>query len=136
MPVQTFLIHPRDNEDDNAREVLATVIAQHGGFILMATSHGSLITAFDDQYIETIRAHPLVEFASGVTLDPNAPGAAALQRMFAENVAAQLVERGLVTRNPMHPEQESPSPSPELPPFYKPMRWSTQRDQAAEDESQ
>jgi hypothetical protein len=96
MPVQMFVVHPRDGDDDEARGEIAAFIAQRQGFILMATSYGSLIAAFDDVHLDSLKRHPLVDFVGGVTLDPAAPGAAALQRMFAENVAAQLVERGVV----------------------------------------
>src|SRR5438309_1538897 len=60
MGVQIFLIHPKNNEDDYARESIAEYIAQHGGFILMATSYGSLIAAFDEAYLEGVKAHYLV----------------------------------------------------------------------------
>lgn len=125
MAVQMFLIQPRDADDDAARETLATIITQRGGFILMATSHGSLIAAFDDAHLEAVKKHPLVEFASGVTLDPNGPGAAKLQRMFAENVAAQLRERG-VNAAPRPAPAAAPAPAPAPPgaglPWFRPIR--------------
>jgi hypothetical protein len=124
MAVQIFLVHPKANDDDDVRERIAEFVAQRGGFILMATSYGSLLTAFDDQYLDTVKAHHLVEFAGGVTLNPNAPGAAALQRLFAENVAAQLVDRGMV--QPGLPALAQPSPLPDAFPLgYRPLRWPT-----------
>jgi hypothetical protein len=125
MTIQMYLVQPKDREDDGARETLAEYIAHRGGFILMATSYGSLIAAFDDQYLEAIKAHYLVEFASGVTLNLNAPGAEALRQMFAENVAAQLVERGMT--QPGRPAAHTPPPTAGggFPPGYRPLRWPT-----------
>jgi len=113
MAVRMFLIHPKQPEDEQAREILADLIVGYQGFILMATSHGSLIAAFDEAYLGAIQDHPATGFAGGVTLDPNKPLAMHLQRLFAENVATQLVSRGLI-----QPEASS------LPPGYRPMRWS------------
>ncbi len=124
MGTQMFLIHPRDPEDEQTRENIAEFIAQRGGFILMATSLGSIIAAFDEMHLESVKNYYLVEFAGGVTLNPNAPGTAALQRMFAQNVAAQLVERGLVNPNPAPPDQEEAA----FPPGYRPMRWPKSSD--------
>jgi len=123
MSVQMYLIHPRDHEDDRAREQIAEFVAGRGGFILMATSFGSLIAAFDEAYLNVVKAHHLVEFAGGVTLEPNAPGAAALQRMFAENVALQLASRGMVGLGTGSPNPSDSSRSGAFPPGYKPLRW-------------
>ncbi|MBL8058498.1 MAG: hypothetical protein JNK29_17475 [Anaerolineales bacterium] len=127
MTVQMYLIQPKDREADQARETIAEYIAQRGGFILMATSYGSLIAAFDDRHLEAVKAHYLVEFASGVTLNLNAPGAEALRQLFAENVAAQLVERGLT--QPGRPAANAPPPTASggFPPGYRPLRWPTRQ---------
>ena len=120
MSVQMYLVQPKNLEDDSVREDLAGFIAQRGGFILMATSYGSLIAAFDEKYLDAVKQHHQVEFASGVNLDLNAPGAAALRQVFAQNVAAQLVERGVT--------QPGQTPSPQassFPPGYRPLRWNT-----------
>ena len=129
MAVQMYLIHPKHNDDDAARERIAEFIARRGGFVLMATSHGSLITAFDDGHIDAVRAHELVEFASGVTLNPDAPGAAALQRVFAENVAAQLAERGATPVRPGTSGHPSSVPAQGFPPGYRPMRRPARPDE-------
>ncbi len=129
MAVQMYLIHPKHNDDDAARERIAEFIARRGGFVLMATSHGSLITAFDDGHIDAVRANELVEFASGVTLNPDAPGAAALQRVFAENVAAQLAERGLTPGRPSTSGSPSAASAHAYPPGYRPMRWPARPDE-------
>ena len=115
-----YLIHPKDDCDDKGREEIADFIAVRRGFILMATSHGSIIAAFDEQHLASVQMHSLVAFAGGVTLNPDAPGAAALQRMFAENVARQLVSQGIT-------QQDSPAQDEEnsLPPGYRPLRWHT-----------
>jgi hypothetical protein len=76
-------------------------------------------------YLDSVKQHYLVDFASGVTLDPNAPGFAALQQIFAQNVAAQLVERGIT--QPGQPQSGRP-PAPQIssfPPGYRPLRWNT-----------
>ena len=119
MPFQLFLVHPRSRDDDDGRVQIAELVVARGGFVLMTTSYGSMVTSFYDTHLDAVRAHPLVEFVGGVTLDPNAPGAAALQRMFAENVAAQLVERGLVGPD------GSVSSDAGFPPAYRPLRWPT-----------
>jgi hypothetical protein len=110
MAVQMYLIQPKNNHDDAEREVIAELVADRGGFILMTTSYGSLIVALDEAHQGAIGGHPLVAFVGGVTLNPGAPGAAALQRLFAANVALQLAGRA------------SPD-GPGFPPGYKPMRW-------------
>lgn len=115
MPTQMFLVQPRARDDDAAREEIAAFIAQRGGFVLMATSYGSLIAAFDDVHLDTVKHHALVDFAGGVTLDPSAPGAAALQQLFAQNVAAQLADRD----NPLERAEAV------FPPGYRPLSWPT-----------
>jgi hypothetical protein len=129
MGIQMFLVHPKDNEDDGTRESIAAFIAQRGGFILMATSHGSLIAAFDDMHLEAVKGHYLVEFAGGVTLNPNAPGTVALQRLFAQNVAVQLAERGMVGSSPASADKAA-SASGSFPPGYRPMRWPTHTEES------
>lgn len=121
MGVQMFLVHPKNTEDEDAREQIAQFIAQRGGFILMATSHGSIIAAFEEGYLEALKASMFVEFASGVTFDPSAPGASALQQVFAQNIAAQLRDRGVPPRPPASTGDHSES----LPPGYRPLRWPT-----------
>jgi hypothetical protein len=127
MTIQLYLIHPKQNEDDNVREEIATYIAQREGFILMATSYGSLVAAFDDTLFETVKAHHLVEFASGVTLNPNAPGAAALQQMFVQNMAAQLIERGQGQPEIPRAARTAP-PTDRFPPGYRPLYWGSQNE--------
>ena len=126
MPSQMFLIHPHDRESEGAREEIATFIAQRGGFILMATSYGSLVAAFDDAHLEAVKHHACVDFAAGVSLDPNAPGAAALRQLFARNVAAQLVERGGPFDGHAGDDAAAPAPPTQVPvgPAYRPLRWS------------
>lgn len=114
MAVQMYLIQPKRPDDDLARERLADLIVGCQGFILMATSAGSLIAAFDETHVGAVQNHPETDFVGGVTLDPDKPLAAHLQRLFAENIAAQLVSRGLT-----QPQETSPPP-----PGYRPLRWS------------
>ena len=119
MAVQMFLVHPKNTDDEEAREQIAQYIAQRGGFILMATSHGSIIAAFEEGYLDGLKANVHVEFASGLTFDPTAPGASALQQVFAQNIAAQLRDRGVA------PGVAGPDHSNRFPPGYRPMRWTT-----------
>jgi hypothetical protein len=121
MGVQMFLVHPKNTEDEDAREQIAQFVAQRGGFILMATSHGSIIAAFEEGYLDALKANVFVEFASGLTFDPSAPGASALQQVFAQNIAAQLRERGITPGAPGAGLSHSPS----FPPGYRPLRWPT-----------
>jgi hypothetical protein len=118
MSIQMYLIHPKHTEDEEARESIAQFVVQQQGFILMSTSHGSIIAAFDERHLEAMKRHQHVEFASGVMLDPAAPGAAALQQLFAQNVAAQLNERGIGSAAPAKPGA--------FPPGYRPLRWPAQ----------
>ena len=123
MAVQMYLVHPRDNDDDEAREAIADFIAQRRGFILMATSYGSIIAAFDERYLDEVKGHYLVEFANGVSLNLNSPGAAALKQIFAQNIALQLVDRGISPTPPAQPEQRPTSAAGSFPPGYRPLRW-------------
>ncbi|MBL8186867.1 MAG: hypothetical protein JNK38_02600 [Acidobacteria bacterium] len=121
MAVQMYLIHPKNNCDDKGREDIADFIAVRRGFILMATSHGSIIAAFDEQYLASVQAHASVAFAGGVTLNPNAPGATALRQLFAQNVALQLASRngGVPATGDSAQAEEG-----RFPPGYRPLRWS------------
>lgn len=121
MAVQMYLVHPKHNEDDQARESIGELVANLQGFILMATSYGSLIIALDERYADTVRAHPQVEFVGGVTFNPDGPAAERLKRLFAQNVAAQLASRGMAGPGAGRPGRQ---PQPEaFPPGYRPLRW-------------
>jgi hypothetical protein len=119
MGINMYLVQPNNPEDENARETIASLIAGNlNGFILMATSAGGILAAFDESLLERVKACEAVAFASGVSLNPEAPGAAALQAKFAENIAAQLAERpdaGRVSGNLRQDER--------VPPGYKPLMW-------------
>ncbi len=117
MAVQTYLIQLKTQRegDADARDALADTIAGIGGFILMATSAGSIIAAFDDAYIARVSADPAVALCSGVTLNPRGAAAEKLKHLFARNVAAQLAARGASA--PRAAEE------PSFPPGYRPLRW-------------
>lgn len=117
MAVQTYLIQLKTQRegDADARDALADAIAGIGGFILMATSAGSIIAAFDDASKARISADPAVALCSGVTLNPRGAAAEKLKHLFARNVAAQLATRGA----PAPRAAEEPS----FPPGYRPLRW-------------
>lgn len=120
MAVNMYLIQPKNAADDSAREQLAAFVANLGGFILMATSAGSLLVAFDEVHLSRVKQHDLVEFAGGVSLNPQAPGAAALQHKFAENIALQLP--GRANQRAADP---SSKPAGAFPPGFVPLTWRT-----------
>jgi hypothetical protein len=119
MAVDTYLVHLLDEHQDNdaSRGDVAALIAQLGGFMLMATSAGSLIAASDEQHLGHVRAHHAVAFCGGVTLNPKGPAADRLRAMFARNVAAQLTTRQTARSSPTSQAR------PEFPPGYRPLRW-------------
>jgi hypothetical protein len=114
MAVQMYLVHPKG--DDEHREALAEFIAMRQGFILMATSTGSLIAAFDDAYLESVREHSCTEFVGGVSFNPEGAAAKKLQRLFAHNVAQQLAAR----QQDLHADGGNAGA---FPPGYRPLRW-------------
>ena len=122
MGVEMYLVQPKGERDEATRESIAEFIAERGGFILMATSHGSLIVAFDDVHLAAVRSHGQVEFVGGVTLDPNGPQTASLTRVFAENLARQLESRPAAAAPPLPPPFSS-AREPEVEPGSAPLRW-------------
>ncbi|MEO0248441.1 MAG: hypothetical protein ABIN58_02635 [candidate division WOR-3 bacterium] len=124
MAVQMYLVQTKEAESDEERATIAGFIAQLGGFVLMATSAGSLIVAFDDQYLTAVKSHHLVDFVGGVSFNPNGPLVGHLQRLFAQNVASQMLEQ----RGAAPPETSGQAPGaaekqPDFPPGYRPLRW-------------
>jgi hypothetical protein len=134
MAIQLYLVQPTGERDEATRESIADFISGIGGFILMATSYGSLIVAFDEERLSAVKAHGLVEFVGGVTLDPNGPKAAVLTRIFAENVALQLASRPTVTAGPL-PPPFSTAHMPHVPPGSAPMRWPVRAGEGGDDEA-
>jgi len=116
-------LHDNSHDDESARESVAELIHSCGGFILMATNAGSLIAAFDEQFVGHLAAHRAVAFTSGVSLNPNGKAGEKLRALFAHNVAVQLAARdidpsgGVVAATPASVSAES------LPPGYRPLRW-------------
>lgn len=134
MAVQLYLVQPVGERDDATRESIAEFIAGRGGFVLMATSYGSLIVAFDEEHLSSVKAHSLVEFVGGVTLNPNGPKAEALARIFAENVALQLSSRPTAAVSPL-PSPFSRAQEQPVPPAFAPLRWPVRRGMGGDDES-
>jgi hypothetical protein len=122
MAIQLYLVQPVGERDEATRASIAEYVAGLGGFILMATSYGSLIFAFDEEHLPAVRAHSQVEFVGGVTLDPNGPKAEALTRIFAENVALQLASRPAVAASRL-PAPFSAANLPPASPGSAPLRW-------------
>jgi hypothetical protein len=114
MAHQIFLVslHSASSDDDAVREELAELIHRWGGFILMAAGSDALITAFDEQWLHLLKRHDAVAFCGALSLDPNGAAADKLRRLFAANVAAQLVDRG-------NPASEAPAAGPR----HRPLVW-------------
>lgn len=95
MAVRMYLVHLVESAeaDDLERMALADAIHAVGGFVLMATSGGSLIAAFDETWQTRIERHRAVKFCGGIQLDPNGEAADRLRKLFAHNVAQQLAGR-------------------------------------------
>jgi hypothetical protein len=124
MAIQMYLVQLRSAENDHDREMIADYIAHLDGFILMATSAGSLIVAFDDRYAERVKAHHLVDFVGGVSINPDGPLLEHLQRLFAQNVAAQLAERvPSSSAAPVENSHGTRDRQPGFSPGYRPLRW-------------
>jgi hypothetical protein len=134
MAVQLYLIQPVGDRDEPTRASIAEFIAMLGGFILMATSYGSLIVAFDEDHLAAVKAHNQVEFVGGVTLDPNGPKTEALTRIFAENVALQMASRPSAAASPLPPPFSTAS-MPSVPPGSAPPRWPARSREGGADET-
>src|SRR5262245_8962650 len=114
MAVQMYLVQPRGEDED--REALAEFIAFRQGWILMATSTGSLIVAFDESHAAAVRAHSSAQLVGALSFNPQGKAAAKLQKLFAHNVALQLAAR----QRAVHPGGQPASP---FPPGYRPLVW-------------
>ena len=128
MAIQMYIVQTKETDCDDERAAIAGFIAQLGGFVLMATSAGSLIVAFDDQFLSAVKGHHVVDFVGGVSFNPDGPLVEHLQRLFAQNVASQIVEqRGAA---PPEPDVQAPGggeKQPDFPPGYRPIRWPKSR---------
>ena len=114
MTVQMYLVQPKGDDEDGA--ALAEFIALRQGWILMATSTGSLIVAFDESHLAAVRAHPCAQLVGGLSFNPQGKAAAKLQKLFAHNVARQLAAR----QQAVHPDGQPAAP---FPPGYRPLVW-------------
>jgi hypothetical protein len=133
MAIQLYLVQPTGERDEATRASIAEYVAGLGGFVLMATSYGSLILAFDEEHLPAVRSHSQVEFVGGVTLDPNGPKAEALTRIFAENVALQLASRPAVATSPLPPPFTTAN-LPAAAPGSTPLRWPVRTDEGGDAE--
>ena len=120
MAVQVYLVHLQDDhQHDEARSAVADLTNQVGGFVLMATSAGSIIAAFDERWVPAFKQHRAVAFCGAVNVNPQGAAAAKLQEMFAANVAAQLASR-------------EPAPAAGVA-RYRPLRWHIPADPCGAD---
>ena len=119
MAIQMYLINLQADcaGDDDVRAGVAEEVARIGGFVLMATSTGALIAAFDECHVPRFQALPAVDFCGGITLDPNGAAADKIRNFFAANVARQLQGR-------CAPDADAPQASPMFPPGYRPLPWA------------
>ena len=119
MAIQMYLINLQADcaGDDEVRAGVAEEVARIGGFVLMATSTGALIAAFDDCHVRRLQALPAVDFCGGITLDPNGAAADKIRNFFAANVARQLQDR-------CAPEALPAQAAPAYPPGYRPLPWA------------
>jgi hypothetical protein len=118
MAHQIFLVSLQAShcENDAMREDLAELIHGVGGFVLMAAGAEALIAAFDEQWLPALKRHEAVAFCGGLSLDPQGAAADKLRRLFAANVAAQLVAR----QADGHPSQLAAQAAG---PRYRPLVW-------------
>jgi hypothetical protein len=122
--IQMYIVQTKEAESDDERAAIAGFIAQLGGFVLMATSAGSLIVAFDDKYLNAVKGHNVVDFVGGVSFNPEGPLVELLQRRFAQNVASQIIEqRGAAPREADAQAPGGNEKQPDFPPGYRPIRW-------------
>jgi hypothetical protein len=96
MAMQMYLVRPKDGAPEDTNEQIAAFVAQRGGYVLMATAAGSLILGMDDGHADALKAHFLVGFMGPVSFNPEGRATAQLQRIFATNVARQMLARNQV----------------------------------------
>jgi hypothetical protein len=90
MALQTYLVRCQAGSDLDTIKRVVVHIRDLRGLILMTTSTGTIIAAFDDSLVERVSSHAAVILVGGVTLNPNGAAAAELHRIFAENLAQQV----------------------------------------------
>jgi hypothetical protein len=95
MSHQIYLLALRGDvqDDDDVRDDMARLVHRVGGFVLMATGSGALITAFDEQWAPLFHRHAAIQACGALRLDPQGAAASKLRHLFAVNVAAQLAAR-------------------------------------------
>jgi hypothetical protein len=113
MPRQMYLVRAKENAPGDANEQIAEFVARRGGYLLMATASGSLIITVDDGHFDALKAHAWVEFAGPISFNPEGKATAALQRVFATNVARQMLAGG---SGPIRPIRGAGSEDVQLPP--------------------
>lgn len=91
--MQMYFVRPKESAPPDANEQIAGFVAQRGGYVLMATAGGSLIVGMDDQYFDGLKVHFLVGFVGPVSFNPEGKATSQLQRLFATNVARQMLAR-------------------------------------------
>lgn len=103
-------LHEAHQDDPRARDQLAEMLVEVGGFVLMATGANGLIAAFDDHWLGRFERHPAVAACGAIHLDPNGAAADRLRHLFAHNVATQL------------PGRQGGNPSDAVA-LHRPLRW-------------
>lgn len=93
MTMQMYFVRPKENAPPDANEQIAGFVSQRGGYVLIATGSGSLIIGMDDQHSDALKAHFLAGFVGPVSFNSEGKATAELQRLFATNVARQMLAR-------------------------------------------
>jgi len=88
--MEIFLVRPKVESSADSYEQVAEYVVRHGGYVLMATSGGSLFVAISKGGKETLQACPQVGFVGGVHFDGDSKEARTLKQRFALNAAKQM----------------------------------------------
>jgi hypothetical protein len=84
-----YFIAFRGEFNPETSRAVQQLVHERGGFILMVTRTGQVVT-LDDAQVPVVAKHSAVKSIGGVTLNPHGYAAERLQRIFAENLSRQL----------------------------------------------
>lgn len=85
-----FMIALRGGYSDDKSRDVQRFVREHGGLILMSTRTGPIV-ALPEPELAAVAKHPLVAHVGGVTLNPRGIAADRVARVFAENLAHQVI---------------------------------------------
>jgi hypothetical protein len=84
-----YIVTFKGGYSDEASRDVQRHVRQLGGYILMVTRQGPIVT-IDDSLAPKVANHPSVELMGGVTFNPRGVAAKQLQAIFAENLSKQI----------------------------------------------